>query len=47
MHGSVMAGVLFAGMASGGIFLLPVLIYHAMQLTITAFMAQRFKRRIN
>ena len=45
MHGSVMAGVLFAGMASGGIMLLPVLLYHAMQLTITGFMAQRFQRR--
>jgi sodium/bile acid cotransporter 7 len=45
MHGSVMAGVLFAGMASGGILLLPVLLYHAMQLTITGFMAQRFQRR--
>lgn len=43
MHGSVMAGVLFLGMPDSGIFLLPVLLYHAMQLTITAFMAQRFR----
>ena len=43
MHGSVMAGVLFMGMPDSGIFLLPVLLYHAMQLTITAYMAQRFR----
>lgn len=42
MHGSVMAGVLFMGMPDSGVFLLPVLLYHAMQLTITAYMAQRF-----
>lgn len=43
MHGSVMAGVLFLGMPDSGVFLLPVLLYHAMQLTFTAYMAQRFR----
>ena len=43
MHGSVMAGVIFMGMPDSGVFLLPVLLYHAMQLTITAYMARRFR----
>jgi len=42
MHGSVMARVLFNGAASGGVMLLPVLLYHAMQLAITGVMSQRF-----
>lgn len=46
MHGSVMAGVLFLGMPDSGVFLLPVLLYHAMQLTITAYMAQRFRASV-
>ncbi|MBW6492217.1 MAG: bile acid:sodium symporter [Lentimicrobium sp.] len=45
MHGSVMAGVLFSGVAVAGVILLPVLIYHAMQLTITGIMAQSFRRK--
>lgn len=45
MHGSVMAGVLFSGVAAAGVILLPVLIYHAMQLTVTGIMAQNFRRR--
>lgn len=44
MHGSVMAGVMFAATGKGGVLLLPVLIYHAMQLTFTGFMSQKFRR---
>lgn len=44
MHGSVMAGVMFAAAGKGGVLLLPVLIYHAMQLTFTGFMSQKFRR---
>ncbi len=44
MHGSVMAGVLFSGLTGSGVFLLPVLIYHAMQLTISGFASQQFRR---
>ncbi|MFH1121025.1 MAG: bile acid:sodium symporter family protein [Bacteroidota bacterium] len=42
MHGTVMAKVIFGAAGMGGIILLPVLIYHAMQLTITGVMSQRF-----
>jgi sodium/bile acid cotransporter 7 len=42
MHGTVMAKVMFGAAGTGGIILLPVLIYHAMQLTITGIMSQRF-----
>ena len=42
MHGSVMAKVLFSNVASAGLLLLPVLIYHAMQLALTGVMSQRF-----
>jgi sodium/bile acid cotransporter 7 len=44
MHGSVMAGVIFSGMTGSGVFLLPVLIYHAMQLTLSGFASQQFRR---
>ncbi|GAP44286.1 predicted Na+-dependent transporter [Lentimicrobium saccharophilum] len=42
MHGSVMAKVLFSNVASAGLLLLPVLMYHAMQLALTGMMSQRF-----
>jgi sodium/bile acid cotransporter 7 len=42
MHGTVMAKVIFGAAGLGGIILLPVLVYHAMQLTITGIMSQRF-----
>jgi solute carrier family 10 (sodium/bile acid cotransporter), member 7 len=45
MHGTVMAKVMFGTAGLGGIILLPILIYHAMQLTITSIMSQRFSIR--
>lgn len=45
MHGSVMAKVMFGSMGIGGIVLLPVLIYHAFQLTATGIMARKFSVR--
>lgn len=42
MHGSVMAKVMFGSAGLGGVILLPILIYHALQLTATGIMAQRF-----
>lgn len=44
MHGTVMAKVMFGAAGQGGIILLPILIYHAMQLTITGIMSQRFSK---
>ena len=41
MHGSVMAGVIFAGSSAGSIFLVPVMIYHAFQLFYISLIAQK------
>ena len=41
VHGSVMADVLFKNMASQGIFIIPIMIYHSMQLITISFIAQR------
>lgn len=42
VHGTVFSNVLFAGMSSAGIFLFPIMIYHAFQLFIISIMAQRY-----
>ncbi len=42
VHGTVMVNVLFAGMGSIGLFLVPVMMYHAFQLVIISFFANRF-----
>lgn len=44
MHGTVMAKVMFGATGQGGIILLPILIYHAMQLAVTGIMSQRFSK---
>jgi sodium/bile acid cotransporter 7 len=41
MHGSVMAGVIFAGHSAEGIFLVPIMIYHAFQLFYISLLAQK------
>lgn len=41
VHGTVMSSILFAGMGSLGILLLPIMVYHALQLVIVSFIAQR------
>lgn len=46
VQGAVMSKVLFAGMAGGGIFLLPIMLYHAFQLIIVSAIAQRESRAI-
>ena len=45
VHGTVFAHVLFAGMNGAGIFLLPIMIYHAFQLFYISFLAQSMARR--
>ena len=42
VHGSVFSSVLFSGIASAGIFLVPIMIYHAIQLFIISIIAQRY-----
>lgn len=41
MHGSVMAGVIFAGSSAGSIFLVPIMIYHAFQLFYISLVARK------
>ena len=45
VHGSVMANVLFKNMASQGIFIIPIMVYHSLQLILVSFIAQRFSRQ--
>nr|WP_319397310.1 bile acid:sodium symporter family protein [uncultured Carboxylicivirga sp.] len=46
-HGTVMAGVLFKGSASLGLLLLPIMLYHAIQLIIISFIAQQMGKKHN
>lgn len=41
MHGTVFSKVLFANSASAGIFLVPIMIYHASQLLIISYIAHK------
>lgn len=41
MHGSVFASVLFAGISGSGIYLLPIMIYHAFQIFYISLLARK------
>ncbi len=41
IHGTVFSDVLFAGMSNAGLFLVPVMIYHAFQLSFISVVAQK------
>ncbi|HTO16637.1 MAG TPA: bile acid:sodium symporter, partial [Edaphocola sp.] len=41
VHGTVMAGIIFADFAGVGIILLPIMVYHALQLVLVSWIAQR------
>jgi solute carrier family 10 (sodium/bile acid cotransporter), member 7 len=45
VHGTVMSSVLFAGSISTGIILLPLMMYHALQLLIVSALAHRLARK--
>ncbi|QHL86447.1 bile acid:sodium symporter [Nibribacter ruber] len=45
VHGTVMSKVIFPGAASVGIILLPLMLYHALQLIIASILAQRLARK--
>ena len=47
VHGSVFANVLFSGMASASIFLVPIMVYHAFQLFIISMIAQKMGNEKN
>ena len=46
VHGSVMAKIIFGGSASMGLFLLPIMIYHILQLLIIAVFAERYRKQL-
>ena len=46
IHGSVMAGVLFSGMSSVSLFLLPVMIYHSFQLFYISIVARKMGKEL-
>jgi sodium/bile acid cotransporter 7 len=45
VHGTVMAGILFKGMTGVGVILLPLMIYHALQLVFAGILAQQFAKQ--
>jgi len=45
VHGTVMANVLFKNMSSQGIFIVPIMIYHSLQLIVISFIAQKIGKR--
>jgi solute carrier family 10 (sodium/bile acid cotransporter), member 7 len=45
VHGSVFSDVLFSGMGNAGIFLVPLMIYHAFQLLVISIIAQKMHHK--
>ena len=45
VHGSVMASLLFPGVAATGLILLPLMLYHALQIVLASSMAQYLGRQ--
>lgn len=45
VHGSVMVNIIFGNSANTGLFLLPVMIYHTLQLITIAVFAERYQKR--
>ncbi len=46
VHGSVMASLLFPGAAATGLILLPLMLYHALQIVLASSMAQYLGRQV-
>ncbi|GAB3236903.1 bile acid:sodium symporter [Hymenobacter seoulensis] len=46
VHGSVMASLLFPATAATGLILLPLMLYHALQIILASMMAQRMGREV-
>lgn len=46
VHGTVMASVIFANIPGSGVFLLPIMIYHAFQLFYISLMAQKMRDEV-
>ena len=45
VHGSVMVKVLFGNTAASGLLLLPIMLYHSIQLIVVAWVAEKYSRR--
>lgn len=45
VHGSVMIKVIFGQSASAGLLLLPIMLYHSMQLILISWFAEKYRRR--
>jgi solute carrier family 10 (sodium/bile acid cotransporter), member 7 len=45
-HGTVMASVLFADVQGSGLYLLPIMVYHAFQLFYISLMAQKMRKEV-
>jgi sodium/bile acid cotransporter 7 len=45
VHGSVMAKVLFKNMALLGVIIIPIMIYHSLQLIVISVIAQRYRQQ--
>lgn len=45
VHGSVMAKIIFGSSASLGLFLLPIMLYHILQLLLVALYAERYRKQ--
>ena len=46
VHGSVMVKVIFGNSANTGLLLLPIMIYHSLQLILIAFYAEKYRKRV-
>ena len=44
VHGSVMAKIIFGSSASLGLLLLPIMLYHILQLVLVAFFAEGYRK---
>ncbi len=45
VHGSVMVKILFGNAANSGLLLLPVMLYHSLQLILVAWFAEKYRKR--
>ncbi len=46
VHGSVMVKVIFGNSANTGLLLLPIMIYHSLQLLLIAFYAEKYRKKV-
>ncbi|SKB34822.1 solute carrier family 10 (sodium/bile acid cotransporter), member 7 [Salegentibacter holothuriorum] len=46
VHGSVMVKVIFGNSANTGLLLLPIMIYHSLQLILIAFYAEKYRKQV-